>query len=46
MEDTNINFLDHFSDIEDPRSERNQLHRVDEILLLTLCSLISGADGW
>jgi hypothetical protein len=26
-------FLDHFSKIEDPRSSRNQLHTVSEILL-------------
>ena len=40
------NFLDNFSTLEDPRSERNQLHSVDEIFLLTFCAVICGADGW
>ena len=39
-------FLDNFSTLEDPRSERNQLHSVDEIFLLTFCAVICGADGW
>ncbi|MEY3430051.1 MAG: hypothetical protein RI930_920 [Pseudomonadota bacterium] len=39
-------FLDHFSKIEDPRSSRNQLHTVSEILLVTFCAVICGADGW
>ena len=41
-----INFLEHFEDLEDPRSERNQLHSMPEILLLTLCAAICGAEGW
>jgi predicted transposase YbfD/YdcC len=40
------NFLDKFENIEDPRSNRNQLHSVAEILLVTLCAVICGADGW
>ena len=39
-------FLDAFSAIEDPRSTRNQLYTVSEILLLTLCAVLCGADGW
>lgn len=39
-------FLDSFGIIEDPRSNRNQLHGVTEILLLTLCAVICGAEGW
>ena len=39
-------FLDCFSDIDDPRIDRKKLHPVEEILLLTLCGVICGCDGW
>lgn len=35
-----------FSSIEDPRSEKNKLYPLEEILRLCLCALVSGADGW
>jgi predicted transposase YbfD/YdcC len=38
--------LMHFSPRKDPRSERNKLHALSDIVLLTLCAVISGADGW
>jgi predicted transposase YbfD/YdcC len=40
------NFLDDFSEIKDPRLERNQLYTVSEILLVTLLAVICGAEGW
>lgn len=40
------NFLDHFAQIEDPRLQRNQLHTIAEILLVTLLAVICGAEGW
>ena len=40
------NFLDEFGAIEDPRYERNQLHTLSEILLVTLLAVICGAEGW
>ena len=39
-------FLDNFSDLSDPRSERNRLYSMDEILLVSLCACICGAEGW
>lgn len=39
-------FLDHFSGLEDPRSERNRLHTMAEILLTTLAAGVCGAEGW
>ncbi|OFW74510.1 MAG: hypothetical protein A2W46_00110 [Alphaproteobacteria bacterium RIFCSPHIGHO2_12_42_13] len=39
-------FLDTFGALEDPRSTRNQLYSVNEILLLTLCAVLCGAEGW
>lgn len=39
-------FLDTFGAIKDPRSTRNQLYSENEILLLTLCAVLCGAEGW
>ena len=38
--------LDHFASLEDPRVERNQRHALLDIVLLTVCAVVSGADGW
>ena len=44
---TALNFLTHFQAVEDPRQgEGKVLYPLEEILLLVLCSVISGADGW
>jgi hypothetical protein len=39
-------FLDIFEHLEDPRSTRNRLYAMSEILLSTLCAAICGAEGW
>lgn len=39
-------FLDYFDDLEDPRSDKNKIYSTDEILLITICALICGADSW
>jgi DDE_Tnp_1-associated len=39
-------FLDHFGELEDNRETENVLHPVGEILLVTLCGVIAGAEGW
>ena len=39
-------FLDCFSKLEDPRAKRNRLYSMSEILLVTLCTSICGAEGW
>ena len=41
-----VDFLDKFEEIEDPRSERNRLHTISEILLVTFCGVICNANGW
>jgi predicted transposase YbfD/YdcC len=38
--------LEHFSPLQDPRIERNKLHALPDILVLTVCAVVSGADGW
>lgn len=37
---------DHFSIIEDPRINRKKLHTLSDILTLTICAMLSGADGY
>ena len=35
-----------FSDIEDPRMERHKLYPLEEILLVALCSIVCGGEGY
>ena len=37
---------DNFSIIEDPRINRKKLHTLSDILTLTICAMLSGADGY
>lgn len=39
-------FLDFFISLDDPRSTRNRLYTMSEILLCTLSAAICGAEGW
>jgi hypothetical protein len=40
-------FKIHFAELEEPRvNVHNQLHNRDDILLLTILGVLSGADGW
>jgi len=39
-------FLDTFEALEDPRIERSRLHPLPEVLLVTLCGVIAGCEGW
>ena len=41
-----MEFLDIFGQLDDPRIERKKLHPMPEILLLTLCAVICGAESW
>jgi predicted transposase YbfD/YdcC len=38
--------LTHFAPLEDPRIERNKLHALSDIVFLTVCAVVSGANGW
>lgn len=46
MEVLPSSFLDHFSKIEDPRLNRKKLHKLIDILVITLCAVICGAELW
>ena len=39
-------FIEYFSVIEDPRLDRKRLHNLQDILVITLCAVICGADTW
>jgi predicted transposase YbfD/YdcC len=35
-----------FAHVEDPRVERTKLHRLRDIIILAICGVICGAEGW
>ena len=35
-----------FAQVEDPRMERTRLHRLRDIIMLAICGVLCGADGW
>ena len=37
---------EHFSAIKDPRLDRTKLHQLIDIITITLCAVISGAESW
>lgn len=41
-----MTIIDHFKDIEDPRVERTKAHLLLDIIVITICAVISGAEGW
>jgi predicted transposase YbfD/YdcC len=46
LEFAGIPFLNHFSQIEDPRINRKKLYPLTEVFLITLCGTICGAESW
>lgn len=42
----NKTLLDYFADLPDPRVERTKLHKLEDILAITICAVICGAEGW
>ncbi|HEX4203618.1 MAG TPA: transposase family protein [Ktedonobacteraceae bacterium] len=35
-----------FAQVEDPRIERTKQHRLRDILIIVICGVIGGAEGW
>jgi predicted transposase YbfD/YdcC len=35
-----------FAQVDDPRMERTKLHRLRDIIILAICGVICGAEGW
>ena len=38
--------VEHFADLDDPRQRANQEHKFIDILVITICAAICGADDW
>jgi predicted transposase YbfD/YdcC len=41
-----VSLLHHFADLDDPRSDHTKLHGLLDLIALTLCAVVSGADAW
>src|SRR5947208_13746425 len=47
MEERDLQALETiFAHVEDPRMNRTQLHRLRDIIIIAICGVICGADGW
>ncbi len=47
MEKGNLRDLETlFSQVEDPRVERTKYHRLRDIIIIAICGVICGAQGW
>ena len=38
--------LDYFTALADPRREQGRIHRLDEIIFISICAVTCGADSW
>ena len=43
---TRCDLITYFSDIEDPRIDRQKLHALPDILFIVFCGVICGVDSW
>jgi predicted transposase YbfD/YdcC len=41
-----LNLLEHLSQLPDHRVAKKTLHRLDEMVFVAICAVISGAEGW
>jgi hypothetical protein len=39
-------FFEHFASLPDPRVERTRLHKLSDILFITMAAVLSGCDDW
>src|SRR5258706_5568730 len=47
MKDNDLRDLESiFAQVEDPRMDRTKLHRLRDIIILAMCGVICGAEGW
>lgn len=38
--------LEHFAELPDPRREQGRIHELDEIVFLSICAVLCGANSW
>lgn len=41
-----LSLTEHFSVLKDPRVERTKRHSLNDIVVMTICAVICGADSW
>ncbi len=41
-----MSLVEHFATLEDPRIERKKLHGLVDLMVLSVCAIVSGAEGW
>jgi hypothetical protein len=41
-----LSLLSYFSVIKDPRRTCGKLHRLDKILVISVCGILSGSESW
>lgn len=41
-----LSLFDHFAELDDPRIERTKRHLLLDIVALSICAVIAGAEGW
>ena len=41
-----LSMVEHFGKLQDPRMERARRHELKDIIVITLCAVICGADNW
>ncbi len=41
-----LSIIEAFADLPDPRLDRTKLHKLSDIIVLTLCGAICGVDNW
>jgi predicted transposase YbfD/YdcC len=46
MEQHPLDLASHFAKLEDPRIERTKQHRLLAIIIIAICGMICGAEGW
>lgn len=45
-EEKPLKISNYFLELEDPRIERKKLHNLRDIIIIAICAVICGADGW
>jgi predicted transposase YbfD/YdcC len=46
MPSQDVSIARYFADLPDPRVDRTKMHSLGDILVITLCAVVSGADSW
>ncbi len=45
IEEDVVSILEYFKDLEDPRSTINRKHLLGDLVFISVCAVIAGADG-